>query len=534
MGERVVIADPLSAAGIQMLRSVPSLDVVETTGKGPEVLHDALVDAVALIVRSETKVTADLMAKGQKLRVIARAGIGTDNIDLEEATRRGIPVLTAPGANSTSAAEHTFALLLALLRKVPAASALLAAGKWDRKPFQGTELRGKTLGILGLGRIGTHVAKIAQGFGMNVIALDPYVVASHALALGVELLPLEQVLARADVLTLHLALTDETRRLLNAERLKLMKKGAVLVNTARGGLIDDAALVAALESGHVAGAALDVFEPEPLPADSVLRKAPNVLLTPHLGASTKEAQQRVALEIAEAVRDALLKGDLRSAVNLPGLDGASVATSKAVMDLGERLGKLAFVLGSGGVQSVDVRYYGTDDRAADSAGVAALKGILTAMGIERVSLVNAAHLARQRGIRATRRAADPREFQQSLTVELVADGRTVTVRGALFDDAHARIVSIGEHRVDIDPSGAIVVLTNRDVPGVIGRVGTILGGAGVNILDYHQSRPPKSGDDALAAVAVEVRVPQPVLDDLRRLPEVTSVWQVDLGARAAV
>jgi D-3-phosphoglycerate dehydrogenase len=336
VGERVVVADPLSAGGIQLLRSVSSFDVVETTGKGPDVLHDALMDAVALIVRSETKVTADLMARGPKLRVIARAGIGTDNIDLEEATRRGIPVLTAPGANSTSAAEHTFALLLALMRKVPAASALMAAGKWDRKPFQGTELRGKTLGILGLGRIGTQVARIAQAFGMTVIAIDPYVVPSQALSLGVELLSLEQVLARSDVLTLHMALTDETRHLLNAERLKLMKKGAVVVNAARGGLIDDAALVAALESGHLAGAALDVFEPEPLPAESVLRRAPNVLLTPHLGASTKEAQQRVALEIAEAVRDALLKGDLRSAVNLPGLDAASAAASKPVADPGAR------------------------------------------------------------------------------------------------------------------------------------------------------------------------------------------------------
>jgi D-3-phosphoglycerate dehydrogenase len=531
VAERIVVADPLSAAGVQLLRAVPAFDVVETTGKGPEVLHDALVDAAALIVRSETKVTADLMGKGPKLRVIARAGIGTDNIDLEEATRRGIPVLTAPGANSTSAAEHTFALLLALLRKVPAASALMAAGKWDRKPFQGTELEGKTLGILGLGRIGTRVAKIAQGFGMTVVALDPFVVASHALSLGVELLPLEQVLARADVITLHLALTDDTRHLLNAERFRLMKKGAILVNTARGGLIEDATLLDALKSGQLAGAALDVYDPEPLPADSALRSAPNVLLTPHLGASTKEAQQRVALEIAESVREALLKGDLRSAVNLPGLDGAAVAANRPLMDLAERLGKLACVMSSGGVQSVDVRYYGSDEHAADPAGIAALRGILSAMGIEHVSLVNAAHIARQRGIRSTRRAAGPREFQQSLTVELASDGRTVTVRGALLDESHARIVGIGEHRVDLDPSGAIVVLTNRDVPGVIGKVGSVLGTAGVNVSDYHQSRPPKPGDDALAAIAVDVRVPQAVMDELRRLPETTGVWQVDLGGR---
>jgi D-3-phosphoglycerate dehydrogenase len=530
VAERVVVADPLSANGLQLLRSISALEVVETTGKPPEVLYDALVDAAALIVRSETKVTAELMAKGTKLRVIARAGIGTDNIDLEEATRRGIPVLTAPGANSTSAAEHSFALLLGLLRKVPAASALMAQGKWDRKPFQGTELRGKTLGILGLGRIGTYVAKIAQGFGMTVIALDPFVVAAHALALGVELLPLEEVLQRADVVTLHLALTPETKLLLNAERLALMKKGAVIVNTARGGLIDDAALVAALESGHLAGAALDVFEPEPLPADSILRKAPNILLTPHLGASTKEAQTRVALEIAEAVRDALLKGDLRSAVNLSGLNAANVAANRPLMELAERLGKLAFALATGGVQAVDVYYYGTDSQAADSAGIAVLKGVLSQMGVERVSLVNAAHIARQRGIRVTRRAEDPREFEQSLAVEITSDAKTVRVGGALFDEEHSRIVSINHRRMNLDPSGAIVVLTNRDVPGVIGKVGTILGAAGVNISDYHQSRPMRPGDDALAAIAVDVRVPQAVVDELRRLPETTGVWQVDLGA----
>jgi D-3-phosphoglycerate dehydrogenase len=525
----VVIADRLAAPGVQLLRSVSGLDVVETVGKGAEALKDALVDAAALVVRSETRVTGELLGGASKLRVVARAGIGTDNIDVEEATRRGVAVLTAPGANSTSAAEHTFALMLALARRVPWAAASLAEGRWDRKQFEGTELRGKTLGILGLGRIGSMVAKMAQGFGMTVIALDPYVVASHALSLGVELLPLDEVLARADVVTLHLALTDETRHLINAERLAKLKQGAILVNTARGGLIDDAALAQALVSGHLGGAALDVFDPEPLPADSVLRKAPNVILTPHLGASTAEAQARVALEIAEAVRDALLSGDLRSAVNLSGLDAAHVSASRPLVELGEKLGRLAFFLGSGGVKAVDVCYHGSDDRAADIAGIAALKGVLVAMGIERVSLVNAAHLARQRGVRVTRRAEGPGSYGQSLEVELEADGRSVRVAGALLGDSHARIVAIGEYRVDIEPSGAILVLTNRDVPGVVGKVGTILGNAGVNISDYHQSRPPRPGQDALAAIAVDVRIPQAVIDELRRLPETTGVWQVNLG-----
>ena len=532
MGERVVIADKLAANGVAILRNTSGIDVVETVGKGPEALRDALVDAAALIVRSETQVTKELLAQATKLRVVARAGIGTDNIDVEEATSRGIPVLTAPGANSTSAAEHAFALMLSLCRKIPAAAASMAAGKWDRKAFEGTELRGKTLGILGLGRIGSMVAKMGQAFGMTVIALDPYVVAAHALSLGVELLPLEDVLARADILTLHIALTDDTRNLLNAERLAKTKKGVMIVNTARGALINDAALIAALESGHLSAAALDVFETEPLPADSPLRKAPNLVLTPHLGASTREAQTRVAGEIAEAVRDALLLGDLRSAVNLGGLDAKHVAANKPLLDLGEQLGRLALTLGSGAVESIDVRYYGTDDRAADTAGIAALKGVLMAIGLSRVSLVNAAHLARQRGIRVTRSTEDPGAFRESLRVELVADGRTVRVTGALVGDARSRIVAIGDHKVDVEPTGVLLVVTNRDVPGVVGKVGTILGTAGVNISDYHQSRPPKPGQDALAAITVDVRVPQPVLDELRKAPEITGVWQVELTTRS--
>ena len=532
MGERVVIADKLSANGVNLLKSTSGIDVVDVVGKGPEALRDALVDAAALIVRSETQVTKELMAAAPKLRVIARAGIGTDNIDVEEATNRGIPVLTAPGANSTSAAEHALALMLSLCRKVPAAAASMAAGKWDRKSFEGTELRGKTLGILGLGRIGSMVAKIAQAFGMTVIALDPYVVAGHALSLGVELLPLDDVLSRADLLTLHIALTDDTRGLLNAARLAKTKKGVMIVNTARGALIDDAALIAALESGQVAGAALDVFEVEPLAADSPLRKAPNLILTPHLGASTKEAQTRVAGEIAESVRDALLSGDLRSAVNLGGLDAKHVAASKPLLDLGEQLGRLAQTLAPGAVESIDVRYYGSDERGADTAGIAALKGVLLAIGLSRVSLVNAAHLARQRGIRVTRSSEDSGAFRESLRVELVAEGKRVRVNGALLGDSRTRIVAIGDHKVDVDPTGVLLVVTNRDVPGVVGKVGTILGGAGVNISDYHQSRPPKKGDDALAAIAVDVRVPVPVLDELRKAPELTGVWQVELGTKS--
>jgi D-3-phosphoglycerate dehydrogenase len=312
---RIVVADRLGKAGLDMLRAMQGFEVLEVAGKGADALEQALGDAVALVVRSETKVTAGLIAKAPQLKVIARAGMGTDTIDVEEATRRTIPVLTAPGANSNSVAEYTFALLLALTRKIVPAAASLAAGKWERKSFEGTELREKTLGLLGLGRIGTRVASIAKGFGMRVIGADPALTIEHAESLGIELLPTDAVIQRADVLSLHAKLTPATGHMLDERRLSLVKKGVLIVNTARGALIDDAALVKALRDGRVAGAALDVYETEPLPADSPLRGAPNLLLTPHLAASTAEAQTRVAIEIASAIGDALLKGDFSAAVN---------------------------------------------------------------------------------------------------------------------------------------------------------------------------------------------------------------------------
>ncbi|HVO33910.1 MAG TPA: hydroxyacid dehydrogenase [Gemmatimonadales bacterium] len=316
MPDRIVVADGLGKAGLEMLRAMKGYEVEETKGKGPEVLQKALSDAVALVVRSETRVTADMMGRSPRLKIIARAGMGTDTIDVAEASRRKIAVLTAPGANSNSVAEYTFALLLALARKVAPGSASLMAGKWDRKPYEGSELRDKTLGLIGLGRIGSRVASIARGFGMKVIAHDPGVASEQAESLGVDLMPLDVVIQQADILSLHAKLSSTTRHLLDERRLSLAKKGMLIVNTARGALIDDAALVKALQDGRVAGAALDVYDPEPLPADSPLRAAPNVLLTPHLAASTAEAQTRVAVEIASALSGALLKNDLSAAVNL--------------------------------------------------------------------------------------------------------------------------------------------------------------------------------------------------------------------------
>ncbi len=316
MPNRIVVADRLGKAGLEMLRALPGYEVVETAGKGPEALDAALGEAVALVVRSETKVTAAMIGKAPKLKVIARAGMGTDTIDVDEASRRKIPVLTAPGANSNSVAEYTFALLLALARKVAPAAASLAAGKWDRKAFEGSELRGKTLGLLGLGRIGSRVASIAKGFGMTAVGYDPGITPEQAELLGLDMIPLDVLIQRSDVLSLHVKLSASTRHMIDERRLSLVKKGVLIINTARGALIDDAALAKALADGRVGGAALDVYDPEPLAADSPLRTAPNVLLTPHLAASTVEAQARVATEIASSLSEALLRNDYSAAVNL--------------------------------------------------------------------------------------------------------------------------------------------------------------------------------------------------------------------------
>src|SRR6266852_4760381 len=318
---RVVVADRLAEAGLALLAADPAIEVVNCAGKPREELERALGGAQALIVRSETRVTADLLTRGPKLRVIARAGTGVDNIDVHAATRRGIAVMNAPGANTVSAAEHAMGLLLAQARHIPWAAEAMRRGEWDRKRFEGTELRGKTIGIVGLGRIGGHVAQVARAFGMQVVGHDPYLSPERAAELQIKLLPLDQLLGQADVVTLHVAHTEQTHHLINAERLKLMKPTAVLVNTARGALVDEAALAEAVRAKRIRGAAIDVFAVEPLPKDAPLRQLERVILTPHLAASTAEAQERVSLEVCTAVREALVAGDLSFAINVPGISG---------------------------------------------------------------------------------------------------------------------------------------------------------------------------------------------------------------------
>jgi D-3-phosphoglycerate dehydrogenase len=525
---RVVVADKMAPVGLELLARTPGIEVVNCAGKPREELERALERAHALIVRSETRVTADLMKRAPLLRVIARAGIGVDTIDVTAATRRGIAVMNAPGANTVSAAEHAMGLLLALVRHIPWAADSMRRGEWDRKKYEGTELRGKTMGIVGLGRIGGHVAGIARAFGMTVVAHDPYLTPERGAELQVKILPLAELLAVADVVTLHVALTDQTRHLINAERLAQMKPSAILVNTARGELVDEVALAQAITGKQIAGAAVDVFDQEPLPADSPLRKLDRVILTPHLAASTAEAQDRVSQEISATVRDALIGGDLSTAVNVPGIGADVLRRATPLLDLARRLGRLALALADVPVQGVEIAYGGKDEAIARPALIAALEGLLLGMGETAVSLVNAPLIAEERGIRLTRRtgAAEP-GFETSIEVAVETAGGRTRVAGALVG-AQGRVIRIDDYHVDVAPEGWLLVITNRDVPGVIGRVGTILGEAGVNIASWHQARSATAGQ-ALAAIAVDQSLADGVRDRLQQLPDILGVRIAHFG-----
>lgn len=526
---RVVVADRIVPRGTAILAAAEGIELVDVAGKGRQAFEAALPGAHALLVRSETRVTADVIRRAQQLKVIARAGTGVDTIDVAAATRSGIAVLNAPGANTVSTAEHTMALLLALVRHIPDAVASMRKGDWERKRFEGAELRGKTIGVIGLGRIGGQVAQLAKAFAMRVLAHDPFV--SGDQARGAELVSLERLLAESDVVTLHLALTDRTKHFLNAARLAAMKRGAVLVNAARGELVDEDALLGALDAGHLAGAALDVFSTEPLPADHALRRHERVLVTPHLAASTAEAQERVATEICAAVRDALLTGDISGAINVPGVTREALIRLAPVLDLARLLGRMAVGLLGGPVARLEVSFGGGDEDAPRPVQLAAVEGALRGMGVGQVSIVNAQVLASERGIVVSRRVG-PAEAGYAVTVgvELSGPGR-LSLIGGLGGEGRARLVRVDDYRVDVVPTDWMLVLRNRDVPGVIGRVGTILGQSGVNIASYHQARrePPVGSDNtALAVIAVDQGLGAGVLEELRLLPEVIDVRFVHL------
>ncbi|MDE2237256.1 MAG: phosphoglycerate dehydrogenase, partial [Elusimicrobia bacterium] len=509
----------------------PGVELRYELKPSPDLLARALEGVGAWLVRSETKVTADWIEKARALRLIGRAGVGVDNIDLKAATRRGIAVVNAPSANTIAACEHAMGLLLAVSRNIPQADADVKAGRWQRSKWMGLELQGKTLGIVGLGRIGREMARRAAAFGMRVVALDPFVAAEQAATLGVTLAAdLKALLSQSDFVTLHAPSSDKTRKLLNAETLAYFKPGARLVNCARGDLIDEAALARALASGQLAAAALDVFSKEPLPADSPLRGLANLILTPHLGASTQEAQEKVAEELARSVLAFHKSGLAPNALNLPGFDAETLKSLGEYLGLAEALGRFAGQAIDSGVRELECRFHG-DFSAAQRRplAVAALKGLLSSMLAQEASYISAPALAAERGLR-TSDAWDPlsREgFQRLLTVTAVTDAGRVSVGGTLLAPGQPRLVRFNDLAIEVLPQGKLLVLTNKDTPGVIGRIGTLLGEAGVNIADMRVGRLAPHGE-AVMVLTVDEDVSKEVQKRLGDLAGITSVRWVKL------
>jgi D-3-phosphoglycerate dehydrogenase len=526
---KVLIADSISPRGVEELSRDNSLEVVVKTGLSEPDLIKIIPEFSAIIVRSQTKVTAEILNAGTQLRVVGRAGVGVDNVDVETATRRGIVVLNAPGGNTVSTAEHAFSLLLCVARKIPQADATVRSGSWDRKNLEGVELYNKTLGIIGMGRIGSELSRRAIAFGMRVVAYDPYLSATRARSLQVELVDeLDDLLANSDFISLHTPLTAETRYLLDTTRLQKTKGGVRIINCARGGLIEEAALAAALRSGQVAAAALDVFEAEPLPPDSPLRNLANLVLTPHLGASTAEAQESVGIEIAQSVRAVLLEGTIRNAVNMPNLDAKTLSIIGPHLRFGEKLGKFLSQVAPKRVETLNINYSGKVNEVDTTAITrAVLKGFLQTAGGREVNEVNAPAFAESLGLKVTEtRLSALGDYTDLLELSATAEGKTVSVGGAFFG-ATPRIVSVNSRPVEARPHGVVLILENTDRPGMVGRIGTLLGDHGVNIATMSLSRN-QAGGTALTVLNLDTTPSSELLAKMRASEDIHSAQVIEL------
>ncbi|HEV3392968.1 MAG TPA: phosphoglycerate dehydrogenase [Chthoniobacterales bacterium] len=526
---KVLVADSISERGVQELSRDGALDVSVQTKLPAARLIEIIPEFAGLIVRSATKVTAEILKAGKELRVVGRAGVGVDNVDVETATRRGVLVLNAPGGNTVSTAEHAFSLLLNVARKIPQADASVRGKKWNRKDFEGVELYNKTLGVIGMGRIGSELSRRAIAFGMRVIAYDPYLSAARARSLQVELFEeLDDLLTTADFISLHTPLTAETRHVLNVERISKTKRGVRIINCARGGLIDENALAKALEDRHVAAAALDVFEIEPLPEDSPLRAARNLILTPHLGASTTEAQESVGIEIAQSIRAVLLEGTIRNAVNMPSLDAKTLSIIGPHLRFGEKLGRFLSQVAPRRVDELKINYSGKVNEL-DTGPItrAALKGFLQNAGGTDVNEVNAPAFAESLGLKVIEtRLSAPGDYTDLLELSASAEGKTVSVGGAFFG-ATPRIVSVNSRPVEARPHGVILVLENTDRPGIVGRIGTLLGEHNVNIATMSLSRN-QAGGTALTILNLDNPPDEKLLQEIRASGDIHSAQVIQL------
>ncbi len=516
---RVLISDKLSPAAVDIFRN-RGVEVDVKPGLQPAELRAIIGDYDGLAVRSSTKVTRELLEAAARLKVVGRAGIGVDNVDVKSATARGVVVMNTPHGNSITTAEHAIAMIFALARQIPEASASTKSGKWEKNRFMGVELTGKTLGLIGCGNIGSIVADRAQGLHMRVIAYDPYLGEKQAVELGVEKVELDPLLARADVISIHTPLTEATRNILSADAIARTRKGVRIVNCARGGLIDEAALAEALKSGHVAGAALDVFETEPATA-SPLFGLENVVCTPHLGASTAEAQENVALQVAEQMSDFLLSGAVSNAINMPSVSAEEAPRLKPYMELCRLLGAFAGQLTQareGVIRRVTIEYEGLAAALQHRPlTAAALAGLMSPM-MEGVNMVNAPVAVREHGIDVAETVHDrPSEYLTLVRLTIETDQQTRSVAGTLFAGARPRVVEIKGIPVEADFARHMLYVTNQDKPGFIGRFGATLAGAGINIATLHLGRASQGGD-AICLVSVDEKVDESVLEMVRTLP----------------
>jgi D-3-phosphoglycerate dehydrogenase len=531
---RVLVTDEIDAEGVALLTADPSLEVDEQPTLPPAVLSEKIREYDALVGRSATRITPELLRAGSRLRVVGRAGVGVDNIALDVATQLGIAVINAPAGNTVAVAELLFGELLALLRHIPRADSSMHEGKWDRSTFLGRELKGRRLGIIGLGRIGGEVARRALAFEMEVVAFDPYVPDARFQALRVaRAASLNDLLADTDVLTVHAPLSDETRGMIGRRELAGLAPGSIVANLARGGIVDEDALADSLATGRVAGAVLDVFATEPLHAKHPLRGFRNVVLTPHIGAATVEAQRNVAVEVCAAVRDALLSGELSRSVNIAQVEGVPWSEIAGALLVAERAASVARSLlaaqGDLAVRRVSVRHGERHVGAAQALLAAAAAGVMSGVvATERLNLINARPLAEARGIELAAAAGTEQTDTWAIDVTVGGGMHEVTVAGSAPAGVVPRLTRIGAFHVDVQPRGTLIILTNRDVPGVIGRVGTLLGDAGVNIAEYHQARLAQGGD-ALAAISADGEVPDELRAKLMEHPDVRSATIVRFG-----
>lgn len=524
---KVLVSDNISPKGVEILRKA-GIEVDVKTGLKPEELKACIGDYSGLIIRSATKVTVEIIDAAVNLKVIGRAGSGLDNVDRNAASKKGVVVMNTPGGNTITTAEHTVAMLFSVARLIPQATASMKAGKWEKKKFMGVELFNKTLGIIGLGNIGGEVSKRARALEMNVIAYDPFLSEEQANASGIKKVSLDEIFEGSDFITIHAPLTPETKGIINAGTIGRMKEGVRIINCARGGIINEQDLYDAMKSGKVAGAALDVFEKEP-PVDNPLLEVENFICTPHLGASTGEAQENVAIAVAEQLVDYLVRGTIRNAVNFPSIPSDQVHRLQPYINLAEKLGGFSSQVFEGGATEITVEFRGEASEINTApVTIAAVKGFLTPILLETVNFVNAPYIAKERGIEVKEtRSADAGDYQSMIALRIKARDKEIYLAGTLFSKKDPRIVLINDFKVEIIPEGELLLMYNNDKPGVIGNIGALLGENNINIARMHFGRE-TAGGKAISVVSIDVTPDAEIIRRIRELPNILSVKQISL------